>query len=308
MQWQTDFMKYSTRLIRKHWQLYLVITLPCLYIFIFHYLPMGGLLLAFKDFNIRQGIIRSPWAGFKYFKQFFSSPIFWPLLKNTLGLSLYSLAAGFPVPIILAIALNEVSHIRFKKTVQMVTYAPYFISTVVMVSIIMQFLDPRIGPVNTVIKIFGNSPVNFMGEAAYFKTIYVLSGIWQLSGYGAIVYIAALSGIDPALHEAARVDGASRLQKIIHIDLPGIAPTIVIMLILNIGQIMSIGFEKVYLMQNALNQSSSEIIATYVYKVGLLGAQFSFSTAVSFFNSIINFILIFSVNKIVQRMGGTSLW
>jgi len=230
------------------------------------------------------------------------------LLKNTLGLSIYSLLAGFPLPILLAVMLNETTSLRFKKTVQMVTYAPYFISTVVMVSIVMQFLDPRIGFANRVIVLLGGQARNFMGQESLFQSIYVWSGIWQNTGYGAIIYIAALSGIDPTLYEAAYIDGASRLQKVIHIDLPGILPTVVILLILSIGSIMNVGFEKVFLMQNPLNLGTSEIIATYVYKLGILNAQFSFGTAVGLFNSVVNLILIASVNQIARRIGQTSLW
>jgi putative aldouronate transport system permease protein len=296
------------RLIRKHWQYYLLFSVPLLYVLIFAYVPMGGILLAFKTYRISVGILRSPWAGLHYFEQFFTSPVFWMLLKNTLGLSVYSLVAGFPMPILLALMLNETTSLKFKKTVQMVTYAPYFISTVVMVSIIMQFLDPRIGFANRVIVLLGGQARNFMGVERLFQSIYVWSGIWQSTGYAAIIYIAALSGIDPTLYEAAYIDGASRLQKVIHIDLPGILPTVVILLILSIGNIMNVGFEKVFLMQNPLNLGTSEIIATYVYKLGILSAQFSFGTAVGLFNSVVNLVLIVSVNQIARRIGETSLW
>jgi putative aldouronate transport system permease protein len=296
------------KLIRRHWQYYVVFLLPLLYVVLFHYVPMGGIILAFKRYNVRLGIIGSPWVGFRYFEQFFTSPRFWELLRNTLGISLYSLAAGFPVPIILALALNETRRSHFKKTVQMVTYAPYFISTVVMVGMLMQFLDPRLGLINVLIRASGGTAVNFMGRASLFQTIYVTSGIWQNSGYAAIIYIAALSSIDPNLYEAAYIDGASRFQRMVHIDIPGIMPTIVILLILNIGQLMNVGFEKIFLMQNPLNISTSEVFSTYVYKVGLLSAQFSFATAVGFFNSIVNLTLIVGVNQLAKRLGQTSLW
>ena len=296
------------RMIVRHWQYYLVFLLPLAFVIIFHYVPMAGIVLAFKKYNIRMGILRSPWAGMRYFNQFFTSPRFWELLKNTLGISLYSLAAGFPIPIILALALNEATNLRFKKTVQMITYAPHFISTVVMVGMLMQFLDPRIGFINVIIRSLGVQEINFLGKASLFKTLYVTSGVWQHTGYSAIIYIAALTGIDPNLYEAAYIDGASRFQRMLKIDIPGIMPTVVILLILNIGRLMSVGFEKVYLMQNDLNLSTSEIIATYVYKVGLLGAQFSFATAVGVFNSIVNLILIVAVNQVAKRVGETSLW
>jgi ABC-type polysaccharide transport system, permease component len=282
--------------------------LPIAYVVIFNYVPMGGLVLAFKEYRIREGIFGSPWAGFKYFDQFFKSPMLWTLLKNTIGLSVYSLIAGFPLPILLALALNEIPSVRFKKSVQMITYMPYFISTVVMVAIVFQVLAPRTGLVNIMISALGGKEINFMGEADMFKSIYVWSGIWQGTGYSAIIYIAALSNIDPTLYEASKVDGASRLQKIIHIDIPGISSTIVILLILSIGNIMSVGFEKVFLMQNNLNLSTSEIIATYVYKIGLVDAQYSFSTAVGLFNSVVNFILIVVVNQIAKKVSETSLW
>ena len=298
----------AKKLIKRHWQYYVVFLLPLAFVIIFHYIPMGGLLLAFKRYSIRLGILRSPWAGMRYFDQFFTSPRFWELLKNTLGISVYSLAAGFPMPIILALALNEATSVRFKKSVQMITYAPHFISTVVMVGMLMQFLDPRIGFINVIIRSMGGLEINFMGKASLFKTLYVTSGIWQSTGYGAIIYIAALTSIDPNLYEAAYIDGASRFQRMAHIDIPGIMPTVVILLILNFGHLMNVGFEKIYLMQNNLNLSSSEVIATYVYKVGLLGAQFSFATAVGFFNSFVNLILIVSVNQIAKRIGQTSLW
>ena len=300
--------KKRSALIKKHWQYYLLFLLPLAYIIIFHYVPMAGLMLAFKKLNIRLGILRSPWAGLRYFRQFFSSPRFWELLRNTLGISVYSLIAGFPLPIVFALALNESTRPGFKKTVQMVTYAPYFISTVVMVGMVLQFLDPRIGIVNTIITRFGGRAMNFMGRAHLFKSIYVWSGVWQYTGYAAIIYIAALSGIDPNLYEAAYIDGASRFQRMTHVDLPGILPTIVILLILNVGQLMNVGFEKIFLLQNPLNISSSEVFSTYVYKVGLLGAQFSFGTAVGMFNSVVNLILIISVNQLARRVGAASLW
>ena len=297
-----------SRLIRKHWQYYLIFAVPLAYVVIFSYVPMGGILLAFKSYRITEGIFGSPWAGLRYFEQFFNSPRFWDLLRNTLGVSVYSLLAGFPLPIVFALMLNETTSLRFKRTVQLVTYAPYFISTVVMVSIIMQFLDPRIGFVNRVIVLLGGQAQNFMGQASLFQSIYVWSGVWQSMGYAAIIYIAALSGIDPALYEAAYMDGASRFRKMIHIDIPGLLPTIVILLILNVGGLMNVGFEKVFLMQNPINLSSSEIISTYVYKIGILSAQFSFGTAVGLFNSVVNLLLIVGVNQIARKIGETSLW
>ncbi len=279
-----------------------------LYFIIFRYIPMANAVLAFKDYNVVAGIWGSPWAGFKHFDLFFSNPVFWTLLQNTLGLSLYALIVGFPIPILLAICLNEAGNGFFKRAVQMVTYAPYFISTVVMVSMIMLLLSPRLGVFNLGLQALGLESINFLGRPNLFPSIYVWSGVWQNSGYAAIVYLAALSGVDPMLYEAAKVDGASRIQKIFNIDLPGIMPVAVILLILSVGSLLAIGFEKVYLLQNPLNLGSSEIIATYVYKIGLLNANFSFATAVGLFNSVINMILLVLVNSYVKRVSDMSLW
>lgn len=293
---------------KRHWQLYLLVIPPVLYFLIFKYIPMANAVIAFKDYNVVQGIWGSEWAGLKYFKLFFENPSFWPLVKNTLVLSLYTLLVGFPIPIILALLLNEIRQGIFKRSVQMVTYAPYFISTVVIVSMLTLILSPRLGIVNDVLAIFGLESINFLGEPGMFRSVYVWSDVWQHTGYNAIIYIAALAGVNPELYEAAKVDGASRLQKIIHIDIPSIMPVMVIILILNVGNIMAIGFEKVYLLQNPLNLATSEIIATYVYKVGLLNANFSFATAVGLFNSVINLILLLSVNTIAKRISNNSLW
>ena len=292
----------------RQWQLYAFLLIPVALVIIFNYVPMYGITLAFKDYKIKQGILGSPWAGGKYFNQFFSSPNFSLTLKNTLILSLYSLAAGFPMPILLALCLNEVKQQWFKKLVQMVSYAPYFISTVVMVGMLIQLMNVRTGFVNKLISAVGGTPVDFMAVPGLFRTIYVWSGIWQSMGYSAIIYIAALSNAAPSLYEAAIIDGASRLQKIVHIDIPTIVPTITLLLIMSLGNVMSVGAEKVYLMQNNLNLLTSEIISTYVYKIGLISGQFSLSTAVGVFNSVINFILIVIVNAIAKRVGETSLW
>jgi putative aldouronate transport system permease protein len=296
------------RYVRRNWDLYLVVALPVIYIIVFAYIPMYGAQIAFKDFVAAKGIMGSPWIGFKHFRDFFHSYYFVRTLTNTLGVSLYGLLAGFPFPIILAILLNEVGSQPYKKTVQMITYMPYFISTVVLVSMVMQALDLRIGVVNNILKLVGLAPVHFMAKPELFKSIYVWSDIWQGAGYGSIIYLAALSSVDPALYEAAIVDGATKLQRIRLIDIPTILPTIVILFILNMGGMMSVGFEKVYLMQNPLNLSSSEVISTYVYKVGLLGGDFSFSTAVGFFNSVINCLLLVLFNALAKRIGQASLW
>ncbi|MBP1975417.1 putative aldouronate transport system permease protein [Cohnella thailandensis] len=294
--------------IKRHWQLYLLIAAPMAYIVIFKYIPMYGAQIAFRDYSVVKGFTGSEFVGLKHFQSFFQSPNFWLLIKNTLGISLYSLVIGFPAPIVLALALNEIRRVKFKKTVQMVTFAPFFISTVVMVSMIMIFLSPRLGFVDHIVRGLGFESINFMGSPGYFKSIFVWSNVWQGIGYGAVIYLAALAGINPELYEAAKVDGASRLQKMRHVDIPGIAPAAIILLILSVGQIMNVGFEKVYLMQNPLNVSTSEVISTYVYKIGLLGANFSFSSAVDLFNSLINLVLLLSVNAVAKRISDNSLW
>jgi ABC-type polysaccharide transport system, permease component len=288
--------------------LYLLAIPPMLFFFIFKYYPMLNAVLAFKDYNVIKGIWGSPWVGFKHFELFFDNPLFWTLVKNTLLLSGYLILVGFPIPIILALMISELRGKKFKKFVQMVTFAPYFISTVVMVSIIMLFLAPRLGFVNVALNYFGLESVNFLGDPGMFRSIYVWSDIWQTAGYSAVIYLAALAGVDPTLYEAAKVDGASRFQKIWHVDLPGIVPTIVIILILNVGNVMAIGFEKVYLLQNPLNQVNSEIIATYVYRIGLLNANYSFATAVGLFNSVINLVLLLTVNGLAKRLTKNSIW
>ncbi|WP_219838623.1 sugar ABC transporter permease [Paenibacillus sp. R14(2021)] len=301
-------IKDRGRRVKRHWQLYLLVLLPIAYLVIFKYVPMYGAQIAFRDFSPVKGIMGSDWVGMKHFSTFFNSPNFWVLIKNTLIISIYSLIVGFPAPILLALALNEVRSMRFKRLVQMVTFAPYFISTIVMVSMIILFLSPRLGFVDHFLSLFGMESQNFMGIPKYFSSIFVWSNVWQGIGYGAVIYLAALSGINVDLYEAARVDGASRIRKVWHIDLPGIMPAAIILLILNVGQIMNVGFEKIYLMQNPLNTSTSEVISTYVYKIGLLGANFSFSSAVDLFNSVINLILLLSVNYVARRISESSLW
>jgi len=294
--------------IIKNYELYIFILPAFLYFIIFHYAPMYGVQIAFKDYIATKGIMKSPWVGFKHFKYFFDSYYFGILLKNTIGISIYSLAVGFPIPIVLALLLNELKSERFKKVVQNVTYVPHFISTVVMVGMIVSFLSPNSGVINQIIKAFGGEPIYFMTRSDLFKSIYVWSGIWQNAGWSSIIYLAALSGIDMELHEAAIVDGATRLQRIRHINIPGIMPTVVVLLILNCGSIMNVGFEKIFLMQNSLNMESSDVISTYVYRRGLLNAQYSFSSAVGLFNSVINFTLLVIVNRISKSVNETSLW
>lgn len=293
---------------KRYLQLYLLALIPFLFVLFFNYIPMGGILLAFKDYSIRKGIFGSPWAGLKYFRQLFTIPIFPTILKNTIMLSLESMLFGFPFPIILALAFNEIRNARIKKTLQTISFAPYFISTVVVVSMIFQMFSYRYGVVNSVLNMLGIESVNFTGMERFFKPAYIISGIWQSAGYSSILYIAALAAVDVSLYEAAAIDGASRLQRVLHVDLPCIAPTIIITLILNAGNILSVGFEKAYLLQNPVNYNVSEIIATYVYKTGIEQAQFSFSTAVGLFNAVVNCIMLVSVNAIANKVSETSLF
>ena len=294
------------RKIKTHWQLYLLLMPALVYFLVFKYYPMYGLQIAFKNFRAIDGIWGSKWIGFRHFNRFFNSYYVWDLIRNTLLINLYSLAL-FPISIIVALSLNELRDGPFKKAAQTITYAPHFISTVVLVGMIIAFLDPDTGIVNNFIKFLGFEPVNFMTNPRWFKSIYVWSGQWQNLGWGAIIYLAALAGVDPQLHEAAKIDGATRLQRVRHINIPSIMPTIIIMLILNMGSMMSIGFEKILLMQNPLNLESSQVIQTYVYESGLLHGQYAYSTAIGLFNSVFNFLLLLFANRITRRTG-TSLW
>lgn len=298
----------AQRAWRLHWQLYLLVCVPLAYFVIFKYVPMAFNVIAFKEYSPVLGPWGSPWVGFKNFELLFGNPVFGTLLKNTLILAFYLLLASFPVPLLLALALNEIRNGWFKRSVQMVTYAPYFISTVVVVSITILVLSPRIGILNDGLGLIGVSPINFLGDPGFFRHIYVWTDVWQTAGYAAVIYMAALAGIDPALHESAKIDGASRLQRIRHVDIPGIMPTAVIMLILGVGNMMAIGFEKAYLLQNNLNLAQSEIIPTYVYKTGLINADFSMATAVGLFNSVVNLLLLLTVNFVAKRITGNGLW
>ncbi|NLM09230.1 MAG: sugar ABC transporter permease [Clostridiaceae bacterium] len=293
--------------ISRHWQLYILLLFPVIWTFLFRYYPMYGVQIAFRDFNPGLGILQSKWVGLKYFKMFLTSPQFKQLLINTFAISIYSILASAPIPIILAVALNECKIRPFAKTVQIVTYAPYFISTVILVAMVNQVLSP-IGLLNNVIKLFGGEAVNLLAKPKLFRSIYVWSGIWQSAGYSSVIYLAALSGINKELYEAARIDGASTLQKIMYIDLPGIMPTFIILLILNSASVLNVGYEKIYLMQNPLNLSVSEVISTYVYKIGLTSAQYSYSSAIGLFNSVVSMVMMTLVNFIAKKTSETSLW
>ena len=293
--------------IRKSLPYYAMILIPLVYLLVFRYYPMLGVQIAFKKYKAKLGIWGSPWVGMKYFEDFFSSPTSDTIIKNTFILSIYYLVASFPFPIILAIALNECRSKRYQKITQMVTYMPYFISTVVLVSMILQFTDISSGIANQIIVALGGERVNFMGTMSYFRSLYVWTGVWQSMGYSAIVYLAALTGVPQELYEAAKVDGASKLRRIFSIDIPYIAPTILTLFILNTGSILSIGFEKIYLMQNSINTPVSEVISTYVYKMGVQNGNFSFSTAVGLFNSLVNLFMLLVVNTISKRVSNVSV-
>ena len=296
--------------IHRNWPLYVMLIPVVVYFAVFCYAPMYGITLAFKDYKVRAGIMGSPWATpiFKYFQQFFESPYFMRVLTNTITLSLQSLILNFPLPIVLALSINEVRSLKFKKFVQNVTYAPHFLSVLVLVGIIKSFCNSDYGIVNIVIRALGGTGQNWLQVDSMFRPLYIGSNIWQNIGWDAIIYISALAGIDPTLHEAAMIDGANRLQRIWHINIPGILPTMVILLILNSGHIMNIGFEKVFLMQNDLNMSTSDVISTYSYRIGIESAQYSLSTAISLFNSVINCALLLIVNGVSRKLNETSLW
>lgn len=293
---------------RKNYFLYLMVLPVVIYYIVFAYIPMAGVQLAFKEFSVRRGIWGSPFVGLENFKRFFSSYSFGNLLKNTVGISLYSTIVGFPIPIVFALLLNYLKYGKLKKTVQMVSYAPHFISTVVTCGMIVIFLNVDHGIVNTARNLFGMENLDFMSKPEYFKSIYVWTGVWSSMGWSAIIYISALSGVDYEMHEAAIVDGASKLQRMLHIDLPSIKPTIIMLFILHMGGIMNVGFEKILLLQNALNMSTSDVIATYVYRYGLIQNDYGYSTAVDLFNSLINVLLVVAANQFSKKVMKESLW
>jgi multiple sugar transport system permease protein/putative aldouronate transport system permease protein len=296
--------------IKRGWQLYLMLLIPLAWLLIFQYWPMYGAQIAFRNYIPGVSIWESPWIGLDNFTKFFNSYMFWRVLRNTLWISFYSLLVGFPIPILFALAINQLKGNWFKSTIQMVSYAPNFISTVVIVGMVIQFLDLRRGPLNLLLQALGLSTINFMGSPEWFPSIYVWSGIWQHTGFNAIIYLAALSTVDQALHEAAVVDGATRLQRIWHIDLQAILPTAMTLLILNMGQLMNVGFEKAFLLQNTLNQTTSEVISTYIYKVSLAAgiASYSYGAAIGLFNSLIGLVLIVIANQVSKKLTETGLW
>ncbi|MFO3716410.1 ABC transporter permease [Anaerococcus cruorum] len=294
--------------LKRYWQLYIFLLPALIYFLIFHYGPMYGVQIAFKKYMPSLGITGSPWVGFDHFKKFFDSYYFTDLIKNTLGISIYELILGFPMPIILALVFNELKNGFFKKFAQTVTYAPHFISTVVIVGMLVSFLSPSTGIINHIIAAFGGDRHAFLEDPKWFKTIYVLSGIWQNTGWNTIIYMSALAGVNPELHEAAAIDGASRFQRLLYINLPALVPTMIILLIMNFGSIMSMGYEKILLMQNPLNMAASNVISTFTYQQGLIDANYSYAAAVGLFNAAINAILLLSVNKITRKVTDIGLW
>ena len=290
-----------------HRQLYLFLLLPLAYLIIFHYVPMAGAQIAFRKFNIRKGIWDSPWVGLANFERFFSTYMFGRVLKNTLLLSFDSIFAGFPIPIIFALVLNEVRSRGFKKLAQTVTYMPHFISIVVICGLVVDFVSLD-GLFNTIIQAFGGEPIAFLSDPAWFRPIYVASEIWQNFGWDSVVFLAALSSIDLQQFEAAKLDGASRWQTIWHISLPSILPTIVTILLMRLGHVMSIGFEKVFNLYSPATYETADIIATFVYRQGVLGANYSSAAAIGLFNSVINLIIVFIMNKVSRKLAETSLW
>lgn len=294
---------------RRNWQLWVMLFPAMLYILIFCYVPMYGIQLAFREYDFSKGLTGGAFAGFKYFKQYFESPMFFTTLKNTFVISFASILVGFPIPIILAMVVNQIRNKKWKRTVQTTVYIPYFISVVVLVSMLRIMLADDTGVISNFLKAIHlvGKDVNLLGSESTFMPVYVLSGVWQTMGWNSIIFIAALSSVDTQLYDACRIDGANRWQTMIHIDLPAIMPTIIIMLIMNMGNILNVGFDKVFLMQNSLNLGASQVISTYVYTVGIKSSQFSFGAAVGLFNTLINFVFLMATNAIAKRSTGTGL-
>ena len=292
----------------KYRNLYIMMIPVLGFFIIFRYAPMWWISIAFRDYRLLRGLEGSPWVGLKHFVNFFTGPHIWMLIRNTLMINIFSLLFGFPCPIILALLLNELRNDKFKRLVQSVTYLPHFVSVVVMVGLVINFLSPTTGLINIIIKRFGGTPIFFMAIPRYFRTVYITSGIWQQVGWGSIIYLAALAGVDPQLYEASFIDGAKRFQQLWNITLPSIASTIIILFILRIGQLLNIGFERIFLMANNATREVSEVLATYVYKRGILNADFSFATAVGLFRSIISVLLVSTANVMSKKVSDVGIW
>lgn len=301
--------KETIKQMKRNWVLYLFILPSFLYLIIFNYAPMYGVQIAFRTYRFAKGIWGSEWVGLKWFVKFFNMPRFWKLMGNTIIISLYSLIVSFPLPVILALILNNVKNLKWKKFAQTITYLPHFLSTVIIVGMMSVFFSPSSGIVNEVISLLGGKGgIYFMGDKSYFRHMYVWSGVWQGMGWSSIIYMSALAGVDPELHESAKLDGANKFQRVLYIDLPTIAPTIIILLIMSCGSVLGVGWEKAYLMQNSLNLEVSEVISTYVYKQGLLNAEYSYSSAIGLFNSAVNMTILFIVNAISRKVSEISMW
>lgn len=300
-------LRYVGKRLKRSWQWYVLLLPAFAYVALFSYGPMYGIQIAFRDYKVKFGMTGSEWVGLEHFARFLSYPDFWKMIRNTLSITLYSLAT-FPCAIIFALMLNEVMNEKFKKTMQMITYAPHFMSEVVVCSIVIMFLDRANGPLNNLIASLGGKRVAFISNPDYFPSIYVWSGVWQNLGWSSILYISALSGISSELIEAAKIDGANRMQIIWHVNIPGILPTIAITFIMSTGNLLSVGYSKIYLLQNDLNISASQVISTYVYSIGLIGSQFSYSTAISLFNNLANILVLLLANKFVKSISETGLF
>lgn len=300
--------KIKSNYFIKNWQIYSMIIPGLLYFLIFKYIPLGGIVIAFQDYSIYRGVLESPWVGLKHFYNLFEYPEFYSVLKNTLLISFYQLIFGFPAPIILALLLNEVRKMAFKRTVQTVLYLPHFLSWVIVGGLVISFLSPSTGLVNEVLKLFGVNPIFFVQEPEFFRSIVVSSGIWKEVGWGTIIYLAAMAGINPEMYEAAEVDGAGKFRQAISITLPSILPTIMVLLLLRIGNILDLGFEQIYMLLNPLVRETGEVFDTYIYRVGLLGGQYSYTTAIGLFKSIVGLILLVGANKLSKKMTGNSIY
>lgn len=297
---------YIRRRLKKSWQWYLLLLPALVYLIIFNYGPMYGLQIAFKNYRPKLGIFGSEWVGFKHFIRFFEYPLFWDMVRNTLSITLLSLAT-FPCAIIFALLLNEVRQARLKKSIQMVTYMPHFLSEVVVCSLVILFLDRTAGPINNLIAALGGDRVSLMGNPAAFAGIYVLSGLWQSLGWESILYMSALSSVPMEEVEAARIDGASRFQILWHINLPSIRPTVIITFLLRCGRLMSLGYTKILLLQNDMNLATSTTISTYTYEIGVVGGQYSYAAAIGLFNNVINIIILLIANYIARKVSETSI-
>ena len=305
---QSHHARLLRRSARKYWDLYLLLIPVLVYFILFKFLPMYGLQISFRDYQPRKGFFGSEWVGLKHFARFFSSYNCWNIIGNTLILSMLTLLFCFPLPIVLALLLNEMRNGAYKKVVQTATYAPHFLSTVVVVGMVTAFCSPSTGIVNVIIRAFGGEPIYFMAKKEWFRPLYIISEVWTSMGWDSIIFLSALAGVDVQMYEAARIDGASRTKQLLYITLPSIVPTIAVMLILNCGRVMNIGFEKVFLMQTDLNLSVSEVISTFVYRQGIISTQTSYATAVGLMNSGVNFLLVLLVNEISKRVSEVGLW